>query len=207
MSTVATIPEDYKFFDFLAPLRWPEATPEQIACYRELVHDGDLHIETVLENALVVQSQGLYTRVAGIDDFCGGWGDAKKSISTWRMNDTKRGSWTNSAKISNIKNKQGMLRCLVWSRYSDQFYFFAVPNVWYKDLSLVEINMDCARSEPWIKGTLKPQDPIIPQGIPKGKWAKFAVPDFMTLARITEQEVIDRVGLPKTSRKSKKIKD
>jgi hypothetical protein len=87
MSTALTTNEDYQYFDFLAPLRWPNKSKRYIKKhYRELVDHGDLQIETMLENALATSSNGAYTRIAEMaKDFTDG-SDAKKSVSQFRNN-------------------------------------------------------------------------------------------------------------------------
>lgn len=179
MSTRAsTINEDYKFFDFLAPYRWPDATRYQLSLYRELVDNGDLQIETVLENALCKTSKGLYKRISeNFKDFSDN-SDAKKATSSYRNN--KLGiQWTNSVFVSGISKKTGLIRALVYSRANEQFYFFAIPHQAYKNLDRVEISMDV---------TYSADAPII--GVPKGKWTKCMVPTFERLATITHQEAL-----------------
>jgi hypothetical protein len=177
MSTALATAEDYKFFDFLAPYRWPHKTKQQITEYRELVADGDLQIETVLENALVQTCRSAYTRVAEMSrDFCDG-GDAKKAVSQFRNNDIARDHWTNSFAITNLKNKTGVIRAVCYSREQDKFYFFAIPYKAYKSMARVDISLDSSTG--W-------RQPI---GIPKGKWTRYIIPTFERLATITPAEV------------------
>lgn len=177
MSTALATTEDFKFFDFLAPYRWPNKTKKQIAEYRELVADGDLQIETVLENALVQASRGAYTRVAETTrDFCDG-SDAKKSISQFRNNDISRDHWTNSSAISGLLNKTGVIRAVCYSKQQDKFYFFAIPRKAYKGKKRVEISLD---------KSVGYREPL---GIPKGKWTRYIIPTFERLATITSAEV------------------
>ncbi len=177
MSTSLATAEDYKFFDFLAPYRWPTKSKKQIQSYRELVADGDLQIETILENALVQACHGAYTRVAEtVRDFCDG-GDAKKSISQFRNNDVARDHWMNSFAITNLKNKTGVIRAVCYSKEQDKFYFFAIPYKAYKGMARVDIMLD--NSTGWRK----------PNGIPKGKWTRYMIPTFEQLATITPAEV------------------
>ena len=177
MSTALATLEDFKFFDFLAPYRRPDKSKKQIQAYRELVADGDLQIETVLENALVKASGGKYTRVAEIvRDFCDG-GDAKKSSSQFRNNDIGRDHWMNSFAITNLKNKTGVIRALCYSKQQDKFYFFAIPYKAYKGMNRIDIILDNSTGY---------RDPV---GIPKGKWTRYQVESFERLARITPKEV------------------
>jgi hypothetical protein len=84
----------------------------------------------------------------------------------------------NSFKVSNTRNKTGLLRVLAYSKYQKKFYFFAIPKYAYGDLPNVEIILD--RSTGY-------RDPI---GIPRGKWARYQVEDFVRLATITEREAL-----------------
>ena len=177
MSTALATLEDFKFFDFLAPYRWPDKSKKQIKFYRELVEDGDLQIETVLENALVKTCGGKFTRVAEIvRDFCDG-GDAKKSCSNFRNNDIARDQWMNSFAITNLKNKTGVIRALCYSKQQDKFYFFAIPYKAYKGMNRIDIMLD--QSSGYRK----------PVGIPRGKWTRYQLNSFEQLARITPAEV------------------
>ena len=175
MSSALVTPEDYKFFDFLAPYRWPNETPEKIKLYRELVEHGDLHIETLLENALAITS-GRYSRVAeAYRDFSDG-SDAKKSISQFRNNDIERRQWSNSAAITGLAKKTGLIRALVYSRYQDRFYFFAIPHSAYRGMNRVDILMD---------SSVGYREPV---GIPKGKWTAYKVDSFEQLASVTNRK-------------------
>ena len=177
MSTALATTEDFKFFDFLAPYRWPAKSKKQIQAYRELVEDGDLQIETLLENALVKDSKETYTRVAEVcRDFCDG-GDAKKSVSQFRNNDIARDHWMNSFAITNLKNKTGVIRAVCYSREQDKFYFFAIPYKSYKGMARIDIMLDNSTGY------------REPMGIPKGKWTRYMVPSFERLATITPAEV------------------
>ena len=176
MSTALATQEDYKFFDFLAPYRWPTKSKKQVQAYRELVADGDLQIETILENALVQACRGAYTRVAETArDFCDG-GDAKKSVSQFRNNDIAKDMWMNSFAITNLKNKTGVIRALCYSREQDKFYFFAIPYKAYKGKNRIDIMLDNSSGY---------REPI---GIPKGKWTRYQVESFEQLSQITEKE-------------------
>ena len=179
MSTKLAIPEDYKFFDFLTPFRWPYKSLEHIELYRELVQHGDLQIETILENALAQASNKTYTRIAeNHADFSDG-SDAKKAISCFRNNNKAKNHWMNTFAITNLKNKTGLIRALCYSRYQEKFYCFAIPYPAYKGKSNLEIMLDNSTGY---------QEPL---GIPKGKWSQFLVKDFKTLANITHEQAID----------------
>jgi hypothetical protein len=177
MSTRLASEEDFKFFDYLAPYRWPNKSKQEILAYRELVDSGEIQIETLLENALVVASNGSYTRIC--EDHCdfSDGSDAKKVVSVFRCNNIFKSHWMNSWRITGIKNKRGILRCLCYSRQTDRFHHYAIPYSEYKRISVVEIMLD---------STVGYADPL---GIPKGKWAKYEVEDFTTLARVTDSNL------------------
>jgi len=185
MSTKNVTPEDYAFFDFLAPYTWPNATKSQIAFLREQVEHGIIHIETVLENALARASNGLFERSSedGRDGTDGS--DAKKAVSCFRNNDTVNDKWMNSFAITNLKNKIGVIRALCYSKEQKQFYFFAFPHSAYKGRNTIEIILDTS------SGYRKPE------GIPKGKWTAYQVDSFEELATITNKQA---EKLPKRNR-------
>ena len=176
MSTQLATPEDFKFFDFLAPYRWPDQNPTKIALYRQLVAYGEIQIETLLENALVRASQGKYTRIAEDHADCSDGSDAKKSVSQFRNNDRARDTWNNSFAITNLKNKTGLIRAMCYSRVTDRFHFFAIPYKAYQGRTKVEIALDNSMGYKE------------PKGIPKGKWCVFEVDSFEALATVRHQD-------------------
>lgn len=175
MSYTMVTPEDYKFFDFLAPYVWPTYTKRQIALLREQVEVGIIQIETMLENALANSSK-KYRRIAeAYRDFTDN-SDAKKAVSQFRNNDIARDSWMNSFAVTNLKNKTGLIRACCYSREQDTFYFFAIPHIAYKGMGKVDILLDQSTGY---------REPL---GIPKGKWTKCQVDSFEELAKITEKQ-------------------
>jgi hypothetical protein len=176
MSHTTVTPEDYKFFDFLAPKLWPNYTPEQIKLLRDQVEHGIIQIETMLENALAKCSKRAYKRIAeAYRDFCDN-SDSKKSISQFRNNDIVRDHWMNSFGITGLKNKIGLIRAVCYSKQQDKFHFFAIPHKAYKGMNRIDIILDTS------SGYREPR------GIPKGKWTRYMVPTFNALATITEAE-------------------
>jgi len=176
MSYTTVTPEDYKFFDFLAPKLWPNYTPEQIKLLRNQVEHGIIQIETMLENALAKRSKRAYKRIAeAYRDFCDN-SDSKKAVSQFRNNNIARDQWMNSFSISGLKNKIGLIRAVCYSKQQDKFYFFAIPYKAYNGMNRVDILLDSSSGY---------QEP---QGIPKGKWVRYEIPTFDGLATITETE-------------------
>jgi hypothetical protein len=177
MSTALVTPEDYKFFDFLAPYRWPNESLETIALYRTLVETGEIQIETLLENALAVHSAGKMTRVAQEGhDFYPCLSDAKKAVSCFRRNNKATDNWMNSITISGLKNKVGLIRALCYSKVEDTFYCIVLPHSVYTGRKMVEMVLfsNVGYKEP--------------TGVAKGKWVPFIVNDFNRLATITPAE-------------------
>ena len=176
MSYTTVTPEDYKFFDYLAPKLWPNYSPEQIKLLRKQVEYGIIQIETMLENALAKCSKKAYKRIAeAYRDFCDN-SDSKKSISQFRNNNIKRDAWMNSFAISGLKNKIGLIRAVCYSKEQNKFYFFAIPHKAYKGRNRIDIILDTSSGY---------REPC---GIPKGKWTRYMVPTFDALATITEAE-------------------
>jgi hypothetical protein len=176
MSTQLATPEDFHFFDFLAPYRWPDKTKTEIDLLRELVAYGDIQIETVLENALCMASKGRYTRIAENHADCSDGSDAKKATSNFRNNDILRDTWKNTFPITNLKNKTGLIRALCYSKVTAKFHFFAIPYNAYKGMNRVEVALDDS------VGYKEPK------GIPKGKWCKYEVESFEALATVRHQD-------------------
>jgi hypothetical protein len=176
MSNHLATKEDFKFFDFLAKFLWPRYTKDQLKILRKEVKQGNLHIETLLENALAKKSKGSYKRIAEwYRDFTDN-SDAKKAVSQFRNNDVARDQWTNSFAVTGLSKKTGLIRAVCYSKEQDKFYFFAIPYKAYKGMARVDVMLDNST------GYKKPL------GIPKGKWTKCRVETFEQLATITEKE-------------------
>jgi hypothetical protein len=176
MSNFLSTNEDFKFFDFLSKFIWPRYTKDKLNILRKEVKHGNLHIETLLENALAKKSKGQYKRIAEwYRDFCDN-SDAKKSISQFRNNNIAKDRWTNSFFITGLAKKTGLIRAVCYSKEQDKFYFFAIPYVAYKGRSMIEIVLDASTGYKE------------PTGIPKGKWVRCQVESFNRLATITEGE-------------------
>lgn len=181
MSTTMVTNEDYKFFDLLAPYVFKNSPKQHIEFARNLVELGIIHVETMLENALALNSGGLYQRLAEHGrDFTDN-SDAKKAVSVFRCNNKLRNTWMNTFTISGIKNKVGLIRAVCYSKQQNQFYFYAIPHCAYRGLQAVEIILDCSSGY---------RDP---QGIPQGKWVKYQVDSFDQLSTISEEEAEQRL--------------
>ena len=182
MSTQLATDEDFMFFDYLAPFRWQsKADKNKIKVYRELVATGELQIESILENALVECSDGLYTRVCENTHDHSDGGDAKKVSSVFRCNNIKKDHWKNTWNVRKVSGKTGMLRILALSKQTKTFYHFAIPRPAYKHLKTdLEIVLDTSVGY------------ADPKGIPHGKWMVYLVPDFKTLATVSHETQIKK---------------
>ena len=181
MSTGIATEADFAFFDELALHRWPNKTKEQRDVYRELVETGEIQIETLLENTLAIQSQGMYERVCQNEFDFSDRSDAKKTVSSARTNQQAKNKFKVSFKISGVKNKIGLIRAMCYSILQKKFYYFAIPHFAYKDKKdSIEVSLDNIKNDSISTKSA--------QGIPQGEWARYLVADFKTLATIKDDE-------------------
>ncbi len=122
---------DKKFFDLLFPIIFPvEATDPKIYNFskNELASTHALLSTGSLLEAAISKAKGL-TRHATIGrDFVDG-SDAKSASVRWSSNNTSY-----SAQVCNIFNKKGLLRCVVYERLQDKFYYFLIPHRAYESI-------------------------------------------------------------------------
>lgn len=160
---------DQKFFDFLFPIAYPiESHNLEIYnfCKNKLsIEDALLATGSLLEKA--ISKRKHLTRHATIGrDFVDG-SDAKSASVRWASLGR-----VYSAPIHATANKTGLLRCVIYERLNDKFYFFLIPHKAYENIpksSNIEIpfNRDGSpRRNPTAKG-LRNVD-----------WWQFEVPDF-----------------------------
>jgi hypothetical protein len=99
-----------------------------------------LPYEDLAELAMAVINLNLEITLGQGQDYTDG-SDAKCSVSSHRNNDKKRGCWTNSYRITGIKDKTGDLRAVCYNDILDEFEFFLIPRSAYKDCckNVVEI--------------------------------------------------------------------
>ena len=181
MSTGIATEADFAFFDELAPYRWPDKTKQELEVYRELVETGEIQIETLLENTLAIQSEGMYERVCENEYDFGDYSDAKKAVSSARTNQRAKNKFKVSFKISGVKNKIGLIRAMCYSILQKKFYYFAIPHFAYKDKkNSIEVSLDNIKNDSISTKAA--------QGIPQGEWARYLVSDFKTLATIKDDE-------------------
>lgn len=123
---------EQKFFDLLFPLAFPDLgkdSAEYIFSKQRLSSDASLiNNGGLLEQAISVQ-KGISRYSTIGKDFVDG-SDAKCSSCRWHSNLKAYG-----APITDIKNKKGLLRCVVYERLLDKFYYFLIPHKAYEWVS------------------------------------------------------------------------
>ncbi len=115
---------DQKFFDLLFPIAYPNNHTNldifNFCKYELSIADNLLSSGSLLEKAISVSKK--LTRHSTIGkDFVDG-SDAKTASVRWCSNNTAYG-----APIHDIFNKKGLLRCVVYERLQDKFYYFLIP--------------------------------------------------------------------------------
>ncbi len=152
------LPGDNKFFEYLWPNTiWCKENLIDYETYLMILEAGEIQIETLYENTLAYNSNEKYVKEsANGRDFSDG-SDAKKSSVRWRA---KRTSY--DAPVTNILNKIGDLRVLVYEWNRNEFYFFKIPHDDFIGMKYIEIPFDIH--------TYKPKR--------KNKWWKYEVKTF-----------------------------
>lgn len=175
---MTTIPKDkdpileQKFFEFLFPLAYPDipiGSDIYNFCKDKLsMEDAILPAGTLLEKAISVQKR--LTRHSTIGrDFVDG-SDAKSASCRWYSNLRSYG-----APIHDIYNKKGLLRCVVYERLADKFYFFLIPHAAYANIpktSNIEIPFN-------LDGTPRRNA----KNIRNIDWWQFEVPSFSDILK------------------------
>lgn len=157
---------DEKFFDNLFPKIYPiEYSIPLIKdfCKNKLMVGDRLLSAGKLLEAAISKCKGLERFDTVGKDFVDG-SDAKSSSVRWSSNHKSY-----SANISDVSNKKGLLRCMVYERITDRFYYFLIPHAAYKHIS----------------STSNIEIPFNHDGLPKRdakfrnvNWWDFEVPDF-----------------------------
>jgi hypothetical protein len=129
---------DDKYFDFLFPIAYPNATEEIKSFIKEnMIPKGDIAIESLLETAISVSNGIVKESSAGYDflnkDGTPG-GDAKKATAFLNRNRPRR-----EAVVKDFGNKIGNLYICVFEPHLEQFYFFNVPYSRYKNSKSLSI--------------------------------------------------------------------
>jgi len=158
---------DEKFFDLLFPIIFPiESQDEKLYnfCKNKLSDEMKLlSTGSLLEQAISTRKRLTRHNTIG-KDFVDG-SDAKSASVRWSSVNTHYG-----APISDIHNKKGLLRCVIYERLHDKFYYFLIPHEAYKNIpksSNIEIPFN-------LDGTPKRDA----RRIRNVNWWQFEVPDF-----------------------------
>lgn len=158
---------DRKFFDLLFPVIFPtESTnpvifnfaKDKLSTEMALLSTGSL-----LEQAIST-AKGLTRHPTQGRDFVDG-SDAKSASVRWSSLCKVYG-----AQIRDIHNKKGLLRCVVYERLQDKFYFFLIPHRAYQNIPKTsnieipfELNGDPRRNSKYVRNV---------------DWWQFEVTDF-----------------------------
>ncbi len=158
---------DQKFFDLLFPIIFPiESQNEKLYnfCKNKLSDEMKLlSTGSLLEQAISTRKKLTRHNTIG-KDFVDG-SDAKSASVRWSSNNTHYG-----APIHDIYNKKGLLRCVIYERLHDKFYYFLIPHEAYKNIpksSNIEIPFN-------LDGTPK----MDAKRIRNINWWQFEVSDF-----------------------------
>ena len=136
MATIdSTLSTDLKFFQTFGPYIY---TRKQLKDRYFDIERRLIQIESLIEEVLIVLSNGLYTRDSRKGrDFSDG-SDAKKSTTNLRCISKQFGRWQHSLPFKKIKAKQGLLRAVGYDKFQEQFYFFAFPRIIYYNKQIIE---------------------------------------------------------------------
>lgn len=173
---------EQKFFDFLFPLAYPEIDSSSDIyefCKNKLsINDALLPAGSLLEKAISIR-KGITRHPTVGRDFVDG-SDAKSASCRWYSNNKSYG-----APIHETFNKRGLLRCVIYERLQDKFYFFLIPRVAYEHIpksSNIEIpfNLDGSprrdapgvRNVDWWQFEVKEFDNILADIAPSFEFAK-----------------------------------
>ncbi len=158
---------DRKFFDLLFPIIYPEES-KNIDIYnfsRDKLAFADCLLSTgKLLEAAISRAKGLTRHDTMGRDFVDG-SDAKSASARWH-------GTSYGAPISDVFNKKGLLRCVVYERLQDKFYYFLIPHKAYENISKssnieIPFNLDGSPKRNPTARSLRNVD-----------WWQFEVPDF-----------------------------
>jgi hypothetical protein len=181
---------ELKFFEELYPMIHPDVSDEIKRHAREKdMIEHRLYGSGKLLEAAISKRKGLERHDTKGMDFIDG-SDAKASSVRWTSNGT-----TYAAPIKDIANKRGLLRCMVYERLQDKFYYFLIPYSAYRHIpvtSNIEIgfNLDGSPKKAPTQNTIV-------------NWWDFNVPDFEGILQDIEIDFINY----KVQRQEKKFKE
>ena len=164
------IPTDLLFFNEFYHLRYPDKDDAHRAVATELLLNGEIQIETFIENAVAVVG-GLSRASGDFEDLSDG-SEVKKVKSSFRNNHQEKGQWMHSYEVQNIHAKTGPVRVVGYNILAKKFEFYFIPNHELAHLKrTVTLPIETASGwalQPDFDGIRKTQS----------KWDQFLVPDF-----------------------------
>lgn len=171
------IKDDLLFLKEFYPYANFDGSMHPLDVYTDLLHRGEIQIETFIENA-IASVAGIQRASVNAHDLSDG-SEVKKVISSFRNNNASRGQWTNSFEVKGVKGKTGPLRIIGLNRYAKKFEFFFVPRIAYSHITGPALTLPI---ETW--GGYYSSAPA-PTGIRSGSsvWHKYQEPDFITMCR------------------------
>lgn len=137
-TTDNAIAYDIKIVEHL--LEYLDFSEEQAEHLLQFVKMGIIQRDRIVEEAIAKCAGYEITSIVG-QDFCDG-SDAKSVTGVYRNNNKAKGAWMHSFRIPSIQAKTGILRVIAYNRLLDEFYYFAIPNDMYNNLSVVEITVE-----------------------------------------------------------------
>jgi hypothetical protein len=184
---------DEKFFKLLYSMIHPNVSEEiRKHALEEDMKNHRLYGAGKLLEAAISKKKGLERHDTEGKDFIDG-SDAKTSSARWSSSNTKY-----SANIGDVFNKIGLLRCVVYERQLDKFYFFLIPRSAYAHIpksSNIEINFN-------LDGTPKK----IPGNNTIINWWDFEVSDFDGILQDIELPYINYKTVRKQKEEEKELK-
>ena len=113
---------------------------------RKMVDDGVIQVDGLFEKAVSVVGKLERDSTEG-RDFADG-SDAKKATTYWQIeepsdsNNLKNPMVRRRADIKNLKNKQGVLRCIIAETHTGKIYYFRIPGKEYQGKKKISIDFD-----------------------------------------------------------------
>lgn len=189
-TTDLTLDLDTAFFEQLFHKAYPDFSNEMYHFAKQMVVDGVIQIETLLELAIAKVGKLKRLSVEGMD--YSDKSDAKKASVRFRGNG---GAY--SACIQQVHTKKGNLRVMIYERQQDRFYYFVFPRESYdhiKSSSNIEIPFE-------LDGTprRKPKRPVYTN------WWAYEVDSFEAMARSKKaiKQTLTEIGKRQREHKNK----
>ena len=157
---------DMLIFNEIINYAYPKTSQTNKTLLKKMVLDGVLQIEILFEKAISLCANLTRESTVGRDFVDGS--DAKKVLVQNNF-EPKRNAYRRVGRITNLKNKQGLLRCIVSEAITGKVYYFAIPHYAYNGLRSISIYFNT-------------------DGTPKmnNKWFQFSCKNFKDMAEIKE---------------------